>query len=138
MGFPGAVASQYLGLFNETNNGDFSNHVFAIELEILSPEFTDINDNHVGIDVNNLKSIESTPVPYYSSKEGINKSLHLIKKQLNVTLAPLYYPKPGIPLLSTSLELSSIFMDSMYVGFSSSIGAIISSHYILAKCKNWV
>nr|DAD28260.1 TPA_asm: hypothetical protein HUJ06_029728 [Nelumbo nucifera] len=151
MGFPGAVASQHLGLFSETNNGNFSNHVFAIELDtILSPEFDDINDNHVGIDVNNLKSIESTPAAYYSSKEGINKSLHLIsgdpmqlwieydgvEKQLNVTLAPLYYPKPEIPLLSTSLDLSSVFMDSMYVGFSSSTGSIASSHYILGWSFN--
>nr|DAD31554.1 TPA_asm: hypothetical protein HUJ06_010405 [Nelumbo nucifera] len=151
MGFPGAVASQYLELFNETNNGDFSNHVFIVELDtILSPEFVDINDNHFGIDVNNLKLIESTPMAYYSSKEGINKNLHLIsgdpmqvwieydgvEKQLNVTLAPLYYPEPEIPLLSTSLDLSSVSMDSMYVGFSSSTGAIASSHYILGWSFN--
>nr|DAD30146.1 TPA_asm: hypothetical protein HUJ06_031614 [Nelumbo nucifera] len=124
----------------------FFDGVFAIDLDtILSLEFADINDNHVGIDVNNLKLIESTPTTYYSSKDGINKSLHLIsgdpmqvwieydgvEKQLNVTLAPLYYPKLEIPLLSTSLDLSSIFMDSMYMGFSSSTGAIASSHYIL-------
>nr|DAD34194.1 TPA_asm: hypothetical protein HUJ06_004834 [Nelumbo nucifera] len=121
MGFPGAVAN-------------FSNHVFAVELDtILSPEFADINDNHVGIDMNNL------------NKEGINKSLHLIsgdpmqvwieydgaEEQLNATLALLCYPKPEIPLLSISLDLSSVFMDSMYMGFSSSTGAIASSHYIL-------
>ncbi|XP_019055364.1 PREDICTED: L-type lectin-domain containing receptor kinase V.9 [Nelumbo nucifera] len=151
MGFPDAVANQYLGLFNETNNGDFSNHVFAVELHtILSPKFANIYDNHVEIDMNNLQSIESILAAYYSSKEEINKSLHLIsgdpmqvwieydgvEKQLNVTLAPLYYPKPEIPLLSTSLDLSSVFMDSVYVGFSSSTGAIASSHYILGWSFN--
>ncbi|CAI9761996.1 unnamed protein product [Fraxinus pennsylvanica] len=52
-GLPGAFGSQYLGLFNSTNNGNSSNHVFAVELDtILNDEFLDINSNHVGIDIN--------------------------------------------------------------------------------------
>ncbi|XP_010262571.1 PREDICTED: L-type lectin-domain containing receptor kinase IV.1-like [Nelumbo nucifera] len=146
--FSGAVASQYLGLFNlPTNNGNSSNNqVFAIELDtILSPEFSDIDDNHVGIDVNSPRSIKAAPAAYYWSEEGKNKSLVLVsgdpiqvwieydgvKQQLNVTLAPLANPKPDLPLLSTSIDLSSVFVDSMYVGFSSSTGAVASSHYIL-------
>ncbi|CAB4284580.1 unnamed protein product [Prunus armeniaca] len=51
-GLPGALPSQYLGLFSETNNGNANNHVFAVELDtIQSKEFNDINDDHVGIDI---------------------------------------------------------------------------------------
>uniref|UniRef100_A0A2K1R7D3 non-specific serine/threonine protein kinase n=1 Tax=Populus trichocarpa TaxID=3694 RepID=A0A2K1R7D3_POPTR len=52
-GLPGALPSQYLGLFNKTNNGNQTNHVVAVELDtIYSTGFNDIDDNHVGIDIN--------------------------------------------------------------------------------------
>lgn len=70
VGFNHAVASQYQGLFNIWNNGLPTNHVLAIKLDItVSPEFEDINDNHVGIDVNSLRSVESAPAVYFSSQE---------------------------------------------------------------------
>ena len=151
MDFPGAVASQYFGLFNPSNNGLSSNHVFAVELDtILSPEMKDVNENHVGVDVNGLVSKISAPVTYFSNKEEKNKSLELIsgkamqvwidyddvQKLLHVKIAPLESPKPSMPLLSTSINLSSILLESMYVGFSSATGAIASDHYILGWSFN--
>ncbi|KAJ6968007.1 hypothetical protein NC653_036062 [Populus alba x Populus x berolinensis] len=50
--------------------------------------------------------------------------------------APVTRTKPTLPLLSTSLDLSSVMLDSMYVGFSSSTGAVASSHYILGWSFN--
>ena len=44
------------------------------------------------------------------------------EKLLNVTLAPIKVPKPSRPLLSTSIDLSEIFLDTMYVGFSTATG----------------
>ncbi|CAN1142611.1 L-type lectin-domain containing receptor kinase IV.1 [Linum perenne] len=52
-GIHGSFPSQYIGLFNTSNNGNFANHVFAVELDtIQNSEFDDMNDNHVGIDIN--------------------------------------------------------------------------------------
>ncbi|KAL2336577.1 hypothetical protein Fmac_011023 [Flemingia macrophylla] len=142
--FQHSLPSQYLGLFNETNNGNNSNNVFGVELDtILNTEFDDINDNHVGIDVNELKSVGSAPAGYYS--DGGFKNLSLIsgypmqvwveydglKKKIDVTLAPINIDKPERPLLSLSKDLSPILNTSMYVGFSSSTGSILSSHYVL-------
>ncbi|KAF8033337.1 hypothetical protein BT93_D2062 [Corymbia citriodora subsp. variegata] len=60
-GLPGSLPGQYLGMFNETNNGNSTNHVFGVELDtLLSSEFRDINDNHVGIDLNGLTSANKT------------------------------------------------------------------------------
>ncbi|KAK6927021.1 Serine-threonine/tyrosine-protein kinase, catalytic domain [Dillenia turbinata] len=116
--FSTATATEYLGLFNYSNNGLPSNHVFAVELDsILSPEFNDINDNHVGIDVNNLKSNYSAPVTY-------------------VSIAPARMEEPKHPLVSTYVDLSLIFLDSMYVGFSASTGSVASDHYILGWSFN--
>ena len=140
--FNGATATQYLGLFNSTTIGLSSNHLLAIELDaIRSPEFGDINDNHVGIDVNNLTSIQSAPASYFSENGG-NEILQLISgdpmqvwidydemdKLLNVTLAPVSITKPRKPLLSTTIDLSLVLLDSMYVGFSSSTGSVSSHH----------
>ncbi|XP_021603679.1 L-type lectin-domain containing receptor kinase SIT2 [Manihot esculenta] len=149
--FTGAWAVGYLGLFNSTNNGLSSNHVFAVELDtIWTPEFNDINSNHVGIDVNGLISNVSAPVAYFPDKERENMSLELrsgnpmqvwidyddMEQLLNVTVAPLTSKKPQRPLLSTAIDLSPVFMDSMYVGFSSSTGAVASYHYILGWSFN--
>ncbi|XP_061958922.1 L-type lectin-domain containing receptor kinase SIT2-like [Populus nigra] len=149
--FTGDLATQYFGILNSTSNGLSSNHLLAVELDAVpSPDLKDINDSHVGIDVNSLISIESAPVTYFSDEEKENKSLTLIsghamhvwidydevEKLLNVTVAPVTRTKPTLPLLSTSLDLSSVMLDSMYVGFSSSTGAVASSHYILGWSFN--
>ncbi|KAK7844616.1 l-type lectin-domain containing receptor kinase iv.4, partial [Quercus suber] len=59
-----------------------TNFVFAIVPETPSKgghgiAFT-INNNHVGIDVNNLKSIESATATYFSDQEGKNISVELV------------------------------------------------------------
>ncbi|XP_077238957.1 L-type lectin-domain containing receptor kinase IV.1-like [Tasmannia lanceolata] len=143
---PGALPSQYLGLFNTTNNGNSSNHVFGVELDTIeNTEFGDINDNHVGIDINSLRSTLSSPAGYNSSEIGGFQNLSLksgdamqvwieydgVRKQLNVTLSPIDVPKPIIPLLSLPFDLSTVIKDPMYVGFSSSTGSILTSHYVL-------
>ncbi|XP_027350184.1 L-type lectin-domain containing receptor kinase IV.1 [Abrus precatorius] len=143
-GLPNSLPSQYLGLFNDTNNGNSSNHVFGVELDtIQSKEFADINDNHVGIDINDLKSANSTSAGYYSSGRFQNLTLFSgypmqlwveydgAKKQIDVTLAPINMDKPQRPLLALTKDLSPILDDSMYVGFSSSTGSVHTSHYIL-------
>ncbi|KAJ6895514.1 L-type lectin-domain containing receptor kinase SIT2-like [Populus alba x Populus x berolinensis] len=149
--FTGAMAAQYFGILNSTSNGLPSNHLLAVELDAFQTlDLKDINDNHVGIDVNSLISIESAPVTYFSDEEKENKSLTLIsghvmhvwidydeaEKLLNVTVAPVTRTKPTLPLLSRALDLSSVMLDSMYVGFSSSTGAVASSHYILGWSFN--
>ncbi|XP_065878636.1 L-type lectin-domain containing receptor kinase IV.2-like [Euphorbia lathyris] len=147
--FPGALAVEWLGIFNENTNGLDADHVFAVEFDtIKTVGFQDINNNHVGIDVNSLISKVSAPAEYFSGME--NKSLELISgkpmqawidyddqdKFLNVTIAPLTSKKPERPLLSTTIDLSSVFLDSMYVGFSSSTGSMASHHYVLGWSFN--
>ncbi|XP_037492722.1 putative L-type lectin-domain containing receptor kinase I.1 [Jatropha curcas] len=132
----GGEPIQYFGLFNSTTIGLSSNHIFAVEFDtILTPDFRDIDNNHIGVDVNGLISNVSASAAYYSEEERENKSLELIsgnpmqvwidyddvEKLINVTLAPITIKKPEKPLLSTNLDLSLVFLDSMYVGFSSSL-----------------
>ncbi|XP_010262583.2 PREDICTED: L-type lectin-domain containing receptor kinase IV.1-like [Nelumbo nucifera] len=145
-GLPGSQPTRYLGLFNASNNGNMSNHVVAVELDTIENiELADINDNHVGIDINGLKSVDSAPASYFTDQNGEFKNLSLMSgkamqvwveyngldTRINVTIAPINVPKPDIPLLSLRYNLSPIIKDPMYVGFSSSTGAVLTSHYVL-------
>jgi hypothetical protein len=147
-GLPADSSSQYLGLFNFSNNDDPKNQIVAIELDTFqNPEFDDINSNHVGIDINGLKSAKSAGAGYYADDDnGGFRTLSLksgqqmqvwveyngVEKQINVTLAPLDVGKPKIPLLSLSRDLSPIIGNNMYVGFSSTTGKRLANHYALA------
>ncbi|KAG5583744.1 hypothetical protein H5410_044178 [Solanum commersonii] len=141
----GALAYHYLGLFNSSNNGDRSNHVVGVELDtIYSEEFGDINANHVGIDINGLRSVAVETAGYFDNT-GLFHNLTLISgqpmqvwvdydgstKQINVTVALLHVEKPVSPLLSLKTDLSPILDQTMYVGFSSSTGSVPTHHYIL-------
>ncbi|CAI8612695.1 unnamed protein product [Vicia faba] len=154
-GLPNSLPSQYLGLFNETNIGNNNSHVFGLELDtILNTEFDDINDNHVGIDINGLKSEKSASAGYYDIGGNEFKNLSLFsglpmqvwleydggKKKIDVTLAPMNVVKPEKALLSLNKDLSSVIDNStMYVGFSSStvclilMVAIAMFHFIKRK-----
>ncbi|KAG1355336.1 L-type lectin-domain containing receptor kinase IV.2 [Cocos nucifera] len=141
-----ALPSQYLGLFN-ANNSDSSNQIVAIEFDTnMNPEFGDIDNNHVGIDVSSPRSINSSHAAYFTNDNGAGfKNLSLVSGKpiqawieyshmdglLNVTLAPIDIPKPVVPCLSSNVNLSSLISDDMYVGFSSSVGNFITCHYIL-------
>ncbi|RYQ86695.1 hypothetical protein Ahy_B10g106332 [Arachis hypogaea] len=142
-----ALPSQYLGLLNSTNIGNFSNHLFAVEFDTVQDfEFGDINDNHVGININNLVSNVSCNASYYAEGEGEGRLENLnlkggkpimvwvdydsVKSVISVTLSPSS-TKPKKPTLSYSLDLSPIFHERMYVGFSASTGLLASSHYVL-------
>ncbi|KAH7672776.1 Non-specific serine/threonine protein kinase protein [Dioscorea alata] len=141
------LPSQYLGLFNQTTCfGDPSNHVLAVELDTnLNPDFGDIDNNHLGIDFNSLFSIYASHASY-STADGF-KNLSLVSGDplqvwieyeqsenslFNVTIAPISVPKPTVPLISKVVNLSSLVLDEMYVGFTSSTGSFPTSHYILA------
>ncbi|XP_078153969.1 L-type lectin-domain containing receptor kinase SIT2-like [Carex rostrata] len=140
-----AMQGQYLGLFNYQNNGNPTNHIFSVELDTVhNPEY-DINNNHVGIDINSLKSSQSASAAYYADDSGAFQNLSLTSRkaiqawveyesqetQITVTLSPIRKSKPKKPLLSYKFNLSTVLNDFMYVGFSSSTGPMASSHYIL-------
>lgn len=139
----GALPSQYLGLLNATDNGNSTNHILAVEFDTVQDfEFGDINDNHVGIDINSMTSNRSAPAAYYVS-ENVTEVLNLksgrtiqawvdydsIVNVLNVSLST-YSVKPEWPVLSYAVDLSPILQERMFVGFSASTGLLASSHYV--------
>eukprot|EP01018_Ginkgo_biloba_P003225 Gb_06860 [translate_table: standard] len=58
----GAIASEYLGLFNASTNRKSYNHLFVVEFDTnYNVSFKENNNNHVGVDLNSLKSVDSQP-----------------------------------------------------------------------------
>ncbi|PHT69872.1 hypothetical protein T459_24976 [Capsicum annuum] len=74
----GALPSRYLGLSNNSDVGNFSNHLFAVEFDTVQDfEFGDISDIHVGIDINDLESNASVNASYFSEENFTKQNLFL-------------------------------------------------------------
>jgi hypothetical protein len=136
---PGSLPSQYLGLFSAADDGNATNHVFAVEFDTVQDfEFGDINGNHVGVDLNSLVSNKSASAEPVNLKAGDTVAwidYDGAARLLNVSIANGTSPsgvvsKPAKPLISFPVDLSGLFRDKMYVGFSASTGLLASSHYV--------
>ncbi|WVZ04371.1 hypothetical protein V8G54_025177 [Vigna mungo] len=145
-GTTGVSSAQHLGLFNLTNNGDPNNHVFGIEFDVFdNQEFDDIDENHVGVDVNSLVSFASHAAGFWGGNDGdrfedlkLNNGenyqvwIDYLDSRVNVTMALAGQNRPKKPLISELLDLSEVLLDEMYVGFCGATGQLVESHKILA------
>ncbi|WVZ96362.1 hypothetical protein U9M48_042013 [Paspalum notatum var. saurae] len=145
--FSDARAAKYFGLLNEKNNGDPSKDIFMVELDTYrNLELQDIDDNHVGININSAISFKSNTSGFYEDGDGAFRRLMLNGNmgtqlwidydegttQINVTLAPINVGKPSRPLLSATYDLSTVLSNSTsYIGFSSVATTINTRQYVM-------
>ncbi|KAL1203165.1 putative L-type lectin-domain containing receptor kinase VII.2 [Cardamine amara subsp. amara] len=141
-----ASSAQNLGIFNFTNNGDSNNRIFGVEFDVFAnQEFNDINNNHVGVDVNSLTSVSSATAGFYGGRNGerftelkLNNGenyqawIEFNGSAINVTMARAGSRKPIRPLFSVALNLTGVLLDDMFVGFTGSTGALVQSHRIIS------
>ncbi|XP_057727701.1 probable L-type lectin-domain containing receptor kinase VII.2 [Arachis stenosperma] len=147
MAIHGELSGNYMGLFNRSTAGNASNHVFAIEFDdFRNEEFNELNDNHVGVDVNSMMSEYSEPAGFWGGKDGETmEELKLASGEnyqvwiefdgshINVTMAIAGHRKPQRPLIHNKpINLSGVFLDEMYVGFSGATGRMVDECRILA------
>ncbi|CAN0915071.1 Probable L-type lectin-domain containing receptor kinase VII.2 [Linum grandiflorum] len=145
-GIRGAISSQHMGLFNLSNDGSPANRVFAVEFDVfMNQEFNDLNDNHVGVDVNSLTSVVQRRAGVWSSddEDGEFEELRLnngenyqvwidyVGSRINVTMAKAGNIRPSRALISEVLNLSGVFTGEMFVGFAAATGQLVESHHIL-------
>ncbi|KAI9086643.1 hypothetical protein K1719_031237 [Acacia pycnantha] len=145
-GLNGTTSSQYIGFLNFTNQGNPQNHAFGVEFDVRkNVEFNDINDNHVGIDINSLTSLTSHDAGYWGGENdkefkrlklnnGVNYQvwIEFMDSQLNVTMAQAGRKRPKKPLISKNVNLSEVFLDQMYVGFCASTGLLMDTTRVMA------
>ncbi|KAL5729760.1 hypothetical protein ACHQM5_002663 [Ranunculus cassubicifolius] len=143
------LPNQYLGLPNLTSNSEYSTRILAVEFDIVQNlELGDINDNHVGIDIDSLSSNTSEPAAYYTNpnpNRQDNISLDLKNgdpvqawidynsavRLMTVTISPFGMPRPNRSLITFPVDLSLVLEEYMYVGFSASTGLLAAKHNIL-------
>ena len=124
---PGALPSQYLGLLSAADVGNATNHLFAVEFDTVQDfEFDDVNGNHVGVNLNSLISNASAKADPLNLKAGDTTAwidYDGAAGLLNVSIANGTALKPAAPLISFRVDLSGVFREQMYVGFSASTGS---------------
>ncbi|XP_015871704.2 probable L-type lectin-domain containing receptor kinase VI.1 [Ziziphus jujuba] len=150
--FPGAEAGHFFGIFNPSNVNNSSNHIFLVEFDTVDGfnETEDNTGNHVGVNFNSVNSTLKKIAGYYGDSNPEEKRYMIldstdgelicawieydgVEKLLNVTIFPTsLQKKPNKALISRHVDLTSVFNEKMFVGFSASTGKMkSSSHYIL-------
>ncbi|CAE6085267.1 unnamed protein product [Arabidopsis arenosa] len=147
----GAESAQYLGLLNKGNDGNLTNHVFAVEFDTVQgfKDGADRTGNHIGLNFNSLTSDVQEPVVYYDNEDPDRKEDFPLQsgdpiraildydgptQTLNLTVYPANLKsRPVRPLISRPVpKLSQIVQEEMYVGFTAATGRDQSSaHYIM-------
>lgn len=143
---PGALASQYFGLFTNATVPAVA-PLFAIEFDTgRNPEFNDPDDNHIGVDLNNIISATTAPAGYNNSmgdfvpvqmRNGQNVRAWIdfngTSSEINVTVAPIGVQRPSTPTLSFKDPVIANYVSAeMYVGFSASKTEWVEAQRVLA------
>lgn len=147
MDFSSALPVQYFGVFNSVNQGNSSNHIFAVEFDtVVNMDLRDIDANHVGVNINSAISKKSSTAGLYDDRTGSFSTLNLTggeglrvwvdyereSTRINVTISPVSMAaKPARPLISAIYNLSTVITEDAYLGFGSAAGKDGSRHYIL-------
>ncbi|KAJ4850864.1 L-type lectin-domain containing receptor kinase S.1 [Turnera subulata] len=143
---PGALASQYFGLFTNATV-PVQAPLLAVEFDTgQNPEFNDPNRNHIGIDLNNIESAMTEDAGYYNSSGGFvpvsignGQNIHAwidfdgVDLVINVTVAPVGIPRPSLPTLTFKDPVIANYVSAdMFVGFSASKTQWVEAQRILA------
>ncbi|PHU05792.1 putative L-type lectin-domain containing receptor kinase S.5 [Capsicum chinense] len=127
---PDKSYGQWLGIVNASTNGSSSNNIVAVEFDTRKSYLDDLDDNHVGIDINSINSVNQISL----TDRGVNLS-----RAVDVIASVRYDGESKIlkvytfmsnqteenernPIISMPLDLSSYLPEDVFVGFSASTG----------------
>jgi hypothetical protein len=138
-GAPGAS----LCTIPETDDGMSSNHMFSVEFDTCRNTYLNYNDpsnNHVGVNVNSLSSLQtynlcpnsSTDCSYlvtgadfsaWIDFDGDNRTLEV--RFANGSIATDNVTRPLTPIMPALHlpDIDTVFLENMYVGFASSVSS---------------
>ncbi|KAJ8448134.1 hypothetical protein Cgig2_031858 [Carnegiea gigantea] len=127
---PSNSEAQWLGLVNASSNGFDHSNIVAVEFDTKKSFFEDLDDNHVGLDVNSVYSVKQV---------SLNNSGIAVASASNMTVMIIYDGASKVmnmsvsmgnrisinansTTLSQSIDLSQHLPSEVYVGFSASTG----------------
>ncbi|KAB8088599.1 hypothetical protein EE612_013248 [Oryza sativa] len=139
---PGSYG-EYLGLTNASTDGNATNGFAAVELDSVKQPY-DIDDNHVGLDINGVRSNASaslTPfgiqlAPSNTTTDDGNYFVWVdyngTSRHVWVYMAKNDTRKPSTPVLDAPLDLSTVLRGNKgYFGFSASTGETYELNCVL-------
>ncbi|KAF5473367.1 hypothetical protein F2P56_009983 [Juglans regia] len=135
---PEASSGQWLGIVNATTNGSSQANVVAVEFDTRKSYPEDLDDNHVGLNVNSIYSIKRVSLADYSvnlsSAADVEARVQYDGKNISVFVSMTKYgTRQGMPVLSLPLNLSQHLPEKVFVGFSAS-----TSNYTELNCvRSW-
>ncbi|KAM3733904.1 hypothetical protein ACB098_11G173200 [Castanea mollissima] len=117
---------QWLGIVNASNDGSPQANIVAVEFDTRKSYQEDMDDNHVGLDVNSIYSIKQVSLTGYginlsrTDKVTIMVRIQYDGKEMNVSANTS--ETEYVPVMSLNLVLSSHLPEKVFVGISASTG----------------
>ncbi|GAV63966.1 Pkinase domain-containing protein/Lectin_legB domain-containing protein [Cephalotus follicularis] len=132
---PESSYGEWLGIVNEGTNSSSQAQIVAIEFDTRKSYSEDINNNHVGLDINTIYSIEQVSLDSYGVNltSGDNVTVNVQYDGENITVFVALTDQKGEnvtnQVFSQPLDLSAYLPEKVYVGFSAS-----TSNYTELNC----
>ena len=136
---------EWLGIVNSITNGTSTQaNIVAVEFDTRKSNQEDLDDNHVGLDVNSINSIQHVSLTDYginltaTGYDAIKVRVQYDGKTMNVSTSMIMMDMTiaveDVEVLSLPLELSSYLPEVVFVGFSASTG---SNHTQTNCVRSW-
>ncbi|CAN0879099.1 Probable L-type lectin-domain containing receptor kinase S.5 [Linum grandiflorum] len=125
---PGNSSGQWLGIANSVPNA-FSSRIVAVEFDTRKSYPVDLDDNHVGLDINDVYSIRQESLSGF----GINlSSSDVITARIRYNGYTLSVLVGKRLVLSHRIDLSEHLPEVVHVGFSGSTSRFVQQNCILS------
>ncbi|WCJ34020.1 Concanavalin A-like lectin protein kinase family protein [Euphorbia peplus] len=118
---PPSSDGQWLGFVNQQTNGSSSARIVGIEFNTRKSYDEDLDDNHVGLDVNSVYSRRQFSLSSFGIDLSAGKDVKVViqydgeSKKLS-----LYLGEKGDLVFNENIDLSVYLPDKVFVGFSGS------------------
>ncbi|KAJ9695545.1 hypothetical protein PVL29_010834 [Vitis rotundifolia] len=110
---------QWLGIVNESTNGSATAKIVAVEFDTRKSYPEDLDDNHVGLDVNSIYSITQQSL----SIKLVSGADITVKVEYDGELLKVFVGEnASTPVISATIDLVTHLPERLYVGFSASTG----------------
>ncbi|CAO2173379.1 unnamed protein product [Urochloa humidicola] len=139
---PAGSSGGFLGLTNAATDGNATNQIVAVELDTEKQTY-DPDDNHVGLDVNSVVSVATTPLAplgiEISPETPVNYTVWVdydgAARRVAVFMAAgnkAAAKKPRRPVLAAPLDLAAVAAEWSYFGFAAATGSKYQLNCVLA------
>ncbi|XBI77050.1 hypothetical protein VPH35_070221 [Triticum aestivum] len=123
---PSNSSGQWLGICNDTADGTKTDPVVAVEFDTRKSYEDDLDGNHIGININNVKSIRGSDVWVSIRYHGTSKLFQVFLVQHSICGRYVYQG-------DIYIDLSQLLQDKIYLVFAGSTGNFTQLNHI----KSW-